>query len=363
MAFFKFRQRGPAQAQPQPEPTGRRSRKNEPAPAGPQESIDTVRRRARHRLLGAVVLVGIAVVGFPLLFDTQPRPVAVNAPITIPDKDTAPPLQGPQANGRSVPASASLGEREEMVVAGAAAGAASERAPDAAASAASTARERTASESTAQQRARQEAEAKAKREEATRTQRDEEAARAQREQQAKRETADAERRAKAEQEAKAKREAEAKRAAESNRDADSDAADKREAEAKRLADAKTKREAEAKAKREAEAKAKRDEAARARALLEGRSAAADAKPERKPDEPAAKGRFIVQVGAFADDAATRQARQKAEAAGVKTYTQVVETSAGKRTRVRVGPFGSREEAEKAAAALKKAGLGGAVLGL
>ena len=138
---------------------------------------------------------------------------------------------------------------------------------------------------------------------------------------------------------------------------------KREAETKRLADAKTKREAEAKAKREAEAKAKRDEAARARALLEGRSAAADAKPERKPDEPAAKGRFIVQVGAFADDAATRQARQKAEAAGVKTYTQVVETSAGKRTRVRVGPFGSREEAEKAAAALKKAGLGGAVLGL
>ena len=130
MAFFKFRQRGPAQ----PEPTGRRSRKDEPAPAGPQESIDTVRRRARHRLLGAVVLVGVAVVGFPLLFDTQPRPVAVNAPIVIPDKDTAGPLRGPDApDSRAVPASASLGEREEMVVAGAAAGAAraaaGERAP------------------------------------------------------------------------------------------------------------------------------------------------------------------------------------------------------------------------------------------
>ena len=94
-------------------------------------------------------------------------------------------------------------------------------------------------------------------------------------------------------------------------------------------------------------------------MLEGRSSNAD----RKPDEPAANSRYIVQVGAYADDAATRQARQKAEAAGVKTYTQVVETSAGKRTRVRVGPFNSREEAEKASAALKKAGLGAAILGL
>ena len=86
MAFFKFRQRG--QTQPEPAPTSaRRARKDEAAAAGAQESIDTVRRRARHRLLGAVVLVGIAVVGFPLLFDTQPRPIAGNAPIIIPDKD------------------------------------------------------------------------------------------------------------------------------------------------------------------------------------------------------------------------------------------------------------------------------------
>ena len=75
------------------------------------------------------------------------------------------------------------------------------------------------------------------------------------------------------------------------------------------------------------------------------------------------GRFIVQVGAFADDAAVREARQKAERAGVRTYTQVVNTKDGKRTRVRVGPFGSREEADKAAATLKKAGLAGAVLAL
>ncbi|HQX68665.1 MAG TPA: SPOR domain-containing protein, partial [Ottowia sp.] len=75
------------------------------------------------------------------------------------------------------------------------------------------------------------------------------------------------------------------------------------------------------------------------------------------------GRFIVQVGAFAEDTAVREARQKAERAGVRTYTQVVNTAAGPRTRVRVGPFATREEAERAAATLKKAGLAGSVLAL
>ena len=78
---------------------------------------------------------------------------------------------------------------------------------------------------------------------------------------------------------------------------------------------------------------------------------------------AEEARFIVQVGAFADDGAVRDVQQRAEKAGVKTYTQVVNTSAGKRTRVRVGPFSSRAEAEKAAATLKKAGLAGSILPL
>jgi DedD protein len=56
-------------------------------------------------------------------------------------------------------------------------------------------------------------------------------------------------------------------------------------------------------------------------------------------------------------------RAKAQKAGVSTFTQVVETSDGKRTRVRVGPFDSREAAEKAAAQVKAAGLPGSVLTL
>ena len=69
---------------------------------------------------------------------------------------------------------------------------------------------------------------------------------------------------------------------------------------------------------------------------------------------------MVQVGAFAEVTAAREARQKVEKLGLKTYTQVVETSNGKRIRVRVGPFGSRGEADKAADKIKSAGLSSAV---
>ncbi|MBP7458763.1 MAG: SPOR domain-containing protein [Ottowia sp.] len=333
MAFFKFRQRG----QPsQPEPARGRGRKNEPAAPGPQETIDTLRRRARHRLIGAAVLVGLAIIGFPLLFDTQPRPVAVNAPITIPDKDKVAPLRTPDP----VPAAASLGEREEMV-SGAVAPRGGERTASASAAAVAPARRASAEKPAAPTRdARPDAaaaDARAKAEEAARLKAEEAA------------------RAKA---AQAKREEEAK-AAQARRDDDRSQA-QTDAQAKREEAARAKREQEARAKRESELRAKREEAARARALLEGRGTPSADKPAAAD---AKGGRFIVQVGAFADDSAVREARQKAERAGVKTYTQTVETSAGKRTRVRAGPFSSREDADKAAGALKKAGLGGSVLSL
>src|SRR5690606_8980696 len=68
------------------------------APSTPAESVEAMRRRARHRLIGAVVLVLAAVIGFPILFDTQPRPVAMDVPIEIPDRDKAKPLPVPQAS-------------------------------------------------------------------------------------------------------------------------------------------------------------------------------------------------------------------------------------------------------------------------
>jgi DedD protein len=52
----------------------------------------------------------------------------------------------------------------------------------------------------------------------------------------------------------------------------------------------------------------------------------------------------------------RETRQKVDKLGLRTYTQVIEGDTGRRTRVRVGPFATREEAQAAAARLKAAGL-------
>jgi DedD protein len=77
----------------------------------------------------------------------------------------------------------------------------------------------------------------------------------------------------------------------------------------------------------------------------------------------ADGRYVVQVGAFAETTGAREARAKVEKLGLKTYTQVVETQDGKRIRVRVGPYAERAEADKAAAQLRASGLAAAVLTL
>ena len=81
MAFFKFRKGGDDQATPAPQP----------------ESVEVMRRRAKHRLIGAAVLVLAGVIGFPLLVDKQPRPIAVDIPIEIPDKAKVKPLQAETA--------------------------------------------------------------------------------------------------------------------------------------------------------------------------------------------------------------------------------------------------------------------------
>jgi len=115
MAFFKFRFPGQSA-----------SASVDAVASGPSENIEVVRKRARHRLIGSVVLVLVAVVGFPLLFDTQPRPVAVDTPIVIPDRQTASPLTSPvpatQAPAKPLPlvaepvsTHASLDDKEEIV--------------------------------------------------------------------------------------------------------------------------------------------------------------------------------------------------------------------------------------------------------
>ncbi len=82
-----------------------------------------------------------------------------------------------------------------------------------------------------------------------------------------------------------------------------------------------------------------------------------------PDGAADNGRFVVQVGAFADATKAREVRLKVERAGLKTYTHVAETKDGQRIRVRAGPFGTRAEADKAAEKIKGLDLPAAILTL
>ena len=59
----------------------------------------------------------------------------------------------------------------------------------------------------------------------------------------------------------------------------------------------------------------------------------------------------------------RAQADKARKAGVRVYTETVQTAQGERTRVRVGPFASREAADQARAKLKAVGVESAVVPL
>ncbi|MEO5688100.1 MAG: SPOR domain-containing protein [Burkholderiaceae bacterium] len=86
-------------------------------------------------------------------------------------------------------------------------------------------------------------------------------------------------------------------------------------------------------------------------------------PPPKPSDAAAGARFVVQVGAFLEDSKVREARAKVEKLGMKTYTQPVDTPTGKRVRVRVGPYATKAEADKVAARIRSDGLPAVVLAL
>jgi len=84
-----------------------------------------------------------------------------------------------------------------------------------------------------------------------------------------------------------------------------------------------------------------------------------ASPSKSSDVTA--GRYAVQVGAFSSQASASAAVDKARETGVKVYTETVKTERGERIRVRVGPFASREAAEDAREKLKAAGLKAALI--
>jgi len=258
------------------------------------DEVQRARTRARRRLIGAAVLLGIGIVGFPLVFETQPRPIAVNIPIETPSKEGAPPLAIPAARpatpattSAAVPAPAPApapASSKPATAATAAPPVITEAREDAGREVASTAASAASAPATA-------------------------------------------------------------RAAASKPVASKPAAEPKAAEPARKV---------AEAKPAAEAKPPAGDAARARALLEGKS---------EPAGSDGAGRFVVQVGAFADVAAAHETRAKVEKLGLKTYTQVASTASGKRIRVRAGPYNSRAEADAALAKARAAGLTAVVLTL
>ncbi len=92
------------------------------------------------------------------------------------------------------------------------------------------------------------------------------------------------------------------------------------------------------AKVEPKPEARRDDGTRAAALL----------GEKATSETG----YIVQLGVFKDTANAKAVRAEAKAAGYNSFVEGV----GDKTRVRAGPFESREAAEQAAQKLRRAGL-------
>lgn len=92
-----------------------------------------------------------------------------------------------------------------------------------------------------------------------------------------------------------------------------------------------------------------------------------AKPQPEPhpvatpvphDKPAVAGEsFVVQLAALSDGAKARELKARAALAGLPAYTDTV----GNLTRVRVGPFPTREAATTAAVRLAENGMAGQVL--
>ena len=235
----------------------------------PADSVQRARAKARQRLVGAVVLVVIAVIAFPLVFETQPRPIPVDIAIEIPRKDNVPALVAPAP--RQSPASSPVPAKGASV------------------------------EWTEQ--------GKPALREGT-------------------------------------RDAPAQPAAPASGAGAISAA-------------------QPAAPKAAAEPARPPTAAAPSTTPPANPGSVRTKPAANAIEPAGPSgaRFVVQVGAFAEAAAAQTTRAKAEKLGLKTYTQVAETSAGNRIRVRIGPFASREAAEQVLAKAKAGGLNAVVLTL
>ena len=257
MAFFKSRSKNPAADDAAPDEA---------------QSMDSLRQQARHRLIGATVLVVIAVVGFPLVFDTKPRDVASDIRIDMPERESVRASQPP-----TVPV------------------------PDKQALATPPVEDTVANTD--------------------------------------------------------------------KPSADKTATDKAVIDNVVVPDKTLPAVVESKtpAVKPAESKqgdSKVTDNGKSKPALTTDTAVADAKANDKPEAttPVAE-RFIVQVGAYSDESKVKEVRAKLEKACYSTYVHVAQTKQVKRTRVRIGPFATKQEAQKIVSKIKPLNFNASVLTL
>jgi DedD protein len=87
--------------------------------------------------------------------------------------------------------------------------------------------------------------------------------------------------------------------------------------------------------------------------------ASDAKTEDK--KPESTGTYYVQVGVFSDPDNVKQMQDKLSTKGLKSRTELIDTAKGKKTRLRVGPFNSKKDAEGALEKMKSVSLTGMIV--
>ncbi|MDB5745698.1 MAG: hypothetical protein JWP72_546, partial [Massilia sp.] len=241
------------------------------------------KKRARRRLVGAIALALAAAVGLPMLLDSEPRPLAGDIAIQIPSKEKAPALPMPSS---PVPAADSVDEDEEVIA----------PVPPAKTLESATVMTDDGPLGT---------------------------------------------------EPEVKRVAPEPRPVERKPELKPDPKPERKL-AEKTPEKPVEKPVEKPAPKKPEIKPdishpKASEAARALALLEGKAAAKPVEKAQPPEKkPEAAQRYVVQVAALATQEKVAELQSRLRAAGVSSYTQ----KSGALIRVRVGPFASREEAEK-----------------
>jgi len=267
-----------------------------------------LRKRARRRLIGAIALTTLVVVTLPMVLDSEPRPVGDDIAVQIPSPDSGPYAPKGQGELSPRPGAAPAATAKATGTVGVAPSGAADPAPaggPARAPAAATPAPAPSSATPADQKIELAG--------ATRPAPDAGVA------------------------AEAKRAAEAEAAARANAARVAEAAP---VEARAAADAR------AAAVKAASAKATDAKAAEAR---EAAAKGAD------PRDAEAKN-FVIQLGAFSEAGRAKDRHAQLVKAGIRSYTEVIKTPTGDKTRVRGGPFPTRQAAEQANERVKALGI-------